>query len=63
MEKLKQFLKEKGWTQAMFCEKSEIDAGALCRMLQGKTTPSLENALKIKKATRGRVKPEDWVDE
>lgn len=62
MEKLRQYLKEKRQTQKEFSKRSGVSESGLCRILQGKM-PNVEEAVFIQRATRGRVKPADWIKE
>ena len=61
MKELKRYLKMKGLTAREFSILSGIDHSQISRYLRGLIRPSLENAYRIQKATKGDVRMEDWV--
>lgn len=57
---LKDYLSKKKLTYRAFSKKVDIDSAQLVRWANGQILPSLKNAYKIYKATRGQVKLHDW---
>ena len=57
---LKEYLARNGLTFRAFSKVVDIDYSQLNRYANGVQLPSLENALKIKNATGGKVCLEDW---
>lgn len=61
--KLKEYLTKSDITQAQFGRKTGISVAALSQYITGKAVPSLQTAVKIWKATKRKVRPEEWIDE
>ena len=60
MDELKKYLKKNKLTIKKFAEIIEYGRGNLSAMLRGKFKPSLKTALKIEKATNGKVSINKW---
>ena len=60
MDELKKYLKKNKLTIRKFAEIIEYGSGNLSAMLSGKFKPSLKTALKIEKATNGKVSINKW---
>lgn len=60
MDELKKYLKKNKLTIKKFAEIIEYGGGNLSAMLRGKFKPSLKTALKIEKATNGKVSINKW---
>ena len=60
MDELKKYLKKNKLTIKKFAEIIEYGRGILYAMLRGKFKPSLKTALKIEKATNGKVSINKW---
>ena len=59
---LKTYLETTGISQAKFSRELSVSPAMICYMISGKKTPGLGLALKIQRLTRGKVRPEDWVE-
>lgn len=57
---LKEYMTQKKVTLRKMEELTGIDFRTLSRYNLGKVLPSLKNAKRIKVATKGKVKMEDW---
>jgi len=62
-QKLKQYLKEHGLTQAQFAERIGITRMGLSHILCGRRRPSTRLIIKIVEATEGKVTAEDCIGE
>lgn len=60
MEKLRKYIASRGLTQAQFAELVGCTPAMICRLLNGSKRPSLQLAIRIEEATRGRVPPRAW---
>lgn len=60
---LQEYMTQNGVTLRDMEEVTEIDFRTLSLYKLKKVIPSIKNAAKIKKATRGKVKMEDWINE
>lgn len=61
MKALKKYLKANGLTAKEFSRKAEVDHSQISRYMRGLVKPSLENAYRIEKTTKGKVKMESWI--
>ncbi len=60
MEKLKQYLESEGLKQQEFAAKVGVNPSTICRLLDG-AEPRVTLAVRIEKATKGKVRCEDWL--
>ena len=58
----KNFLKEKRWTQAEFGKMVGVDQKTVSFWMNGILKPSLHNAFKVQKITRGKVKAKSFLE-
>lgn len=61
MLKLQEYLAENGIGHNFFARKIKCSPPTLNRVLRKGLTPNLKLAFEIEKATRGLVKPLDWL--
>jgi predicted transcriptional regulator len=61
--KLSQYLSQAGLTHAQFAQKIGATQAAVSRYASGKRKPHLAKLLQIEKATGGKVRPRDFMDE
>ena len=60
-EKLAAYLDAQKLTQEQFAQLAGVPGPQVSLWLSRRRRPGLESALKIARATRGEVKPEDWI--
>ena len=58
---LKDYLVKKDLTTAEFAASVEVTKFAVRKWLRGERTPRPKIMVKIKKATKGAVSPDDWM--
>lgn len=61
MEKLKKYLAETEIDQKAFAAMVKTDPATLSRIIRGSHPPKLALAVAIEKATKGKVRCEDWL--
>lgn len=61
MDKLRNFITQNGHTEASFAALIGANQSTINRLLSGDRKPSLKTALSIEKATKGKVKAQDWT--
>ncbi len=61
MQKLVDYLERKNITGKEFAEKVDAHPSTISRILKGNLTPTIDLACRIKAATGGVVKLEDWL--
>jgi DNA-binding XRE family transcriptional regulator len=59
--RLKTYLEMKGMPQGFFARVVEVSPAMISYLLSGKKDPGLKLAMRIKKATKGKVCPEDFL--
>lgn len=59
----KDFIRQSGDTQTVWARRLGISAAHLSDLVTGKKLPSLDLAVRIERATQGRVPPSHWVPE
>ena len=62
MQKLIDYLARKNITGGEFALKIDAHPSTVSRIINGKLIPTIDLACRIKSATGGHVKLEDWVD-
>lgn len=60
LQKLKLYLSAAGISNNDFAEKAGINLRTFERYIQGHRMPNLEAAIRIERASGGKIKPEDW---
>jgi hypothetical protein len=63
MLKLQEYLSENGIGHNFFARKIKCSPPTLNRVLRKGLTPNLKLAFEIEKATKGLVKPHEWLNE
>jgi len=58
---LRQYIEKRKITMKAFCEKHEFSYSYFRVLSCGARTPSLDLAIKIERATKGKVKPQDFI--
>lgn len=61
MSDLRTFLLETGETQADFAERIGASQGTVSKLCKGLIYPSLPMAVRIQKATGGKVSVDSWI--
>lgn len=61
--KLQAWLELKGWTQQEFADHAQMSRPYITNLLSGKCRPGVAAITKIRKATNGDVRFDDWVTE
>lgn len=60
--KLEQYLRDKNIKPAAFAASIEVAPSTITRILRGERTPRIDLIAKIKAATKGKVKAEDFME-
>jgi ribosome-binding protein aMBF1 (putative translation factor) len=63
MNMLSQHLADTGQSQSAFADEIGCDKSIVSRLTRYEMTPSLELAVKIERATHGKVPVEVWIDD
>lgn len=63
MTHLAAYLAQKNMTQAQLAEMVGVSRAYMSQLVKGPKTPSLAVASAIERATKGRVKASDWVQQ
>lgn len=61
--KLNEYLEINKISQSAFSRLAQLDQAQISRFLGGLSKPSVEAAYKIYRATKKKVKMEEWVDD
>jgi transcriptional regulator with XRE-family HTH domain len=61
--KLETFLSERNKKPSVFAAEIGVSPSTITRILRGERSPGLDLVMRINAATKGKVKPSDWLVE
>lgn len=61
--KLETFLTERNKKPSVFAAELGVSPSTITRIIRGERSPGFDLVMRIQAATKGKVKPSDWVSE